>query len=153
MGGEFRLCGSGSPTANVRGVFAKTDFFGVALWENFASAEATIFWPAPKYGKNAFFRTFVPKQKYQKFSHSKEEMARHSFQPKPKPHRVYADLSSSPWVAYSSQLFVQAVIVVTQTKFSAKAIMDKAIVFLPHTRKHSLGLLTMTAVQIENVKH
>ena len=96
------------------------------------------------------FCTFVPKQKYQKFSTQKEEMARHPFQIKPKPHRVCADLSSFAVVAYLLSFFLQTVIIVTQMILSAKAKTDETVVFLPHTRKHSLGLLSVTVVQIEN---
>ena len=44
--------------------------------------------------------TFVPKQKYQKFSTQKEGMARHPYQQKPKFLRVYADFPSFAVEAY-----------------------------------------------------
>ena len=51
-------------------------------------------------GALLFLCTFVPKQKYQKFSTQKEGMARHPYQQKPKFLRVYADFPSFAVAAY-----------------------------------------------------
>ena len=106
----------------------------------------------PKISKSVllfFFCTFVPKQKYQKFSTQKEGMARHPFQQKPKPLRVCADFPSFAVAAY---LLSFGVVLIGFFENPHDTILTYALSVPPRVNRNCLVPLSNAATKVKR-KH